>query len=67
MTLKSVRGWLAGDTDGLAGWRWAWSKWACTAAARQLALHEGCGRRAATAGKITVASTVGFDWGRSCF
>jgi len=59
-----VRGWLAGDTDGLASWRWAWSKWAFMGAAQWLSLHGGRGRQAAAAGKITAASTVGFDWGR---
>jgi len=43
--------WLAG--------RWAWSKWACTGAARWLALHGGRGRRAGAAQNIAEASTGG--------
>ena len=61
----SVRGWLAGDTDGLAADGWVWSKWACTGAAWRLALHRGRGRRAGTAQKITAAWTGGFNWGHS--
>jgi len=50
---ESARGWLDGDTDGLAGDGWAWSKWACTGAARRLALHEGRGRWAGAASAST--------------
>jgi len=56
--------WELSCCEGLAGWRWAWSKWAsghCTAV--------GAGRRVWLIGsapqKITTASTAGFDWGRS--
>ena len=65
--LGSARGWLAGDTGGLAGWRWACSKWACTNAARRLAWHGWRGGWAAAAWKITAASTAGLDWGQSSF
>jgi len=45
-------------------WRmWAWLKWACTGAGQRLAQHRGRGRRVAAAGRITAASTAGFDWG----
>jgi len=64
VTLGSARGWLAGDTDGLAGRRWAWFKWAGTRAAWRLVLHGWHGQRAAAVGKITVVSTTGFNWGR---
>jgi len=37
--IGSACGWLAGDTDMLASWQWAWLKWACTGATRWLALH----------------------------
>jgi len=50
--LGSARGWLAGDTDGVADWRWAWLKWACMGTAQWLVLHESRGRRAAAAWKL---------------
>jgi len=59
VTLRSARGWLAGDTDMLAGWQWAWSKRACTGAAHQLALHGRRGQRAAMAWKIAAVLTAG--------
>jgi len=49
----SACGWLAGDTDGLAGDWWAGSKWACTGAARRLTLHGGRGQQAGTAAAST--------------
>jgi len=58
-TRLSVMLGCVGDTDGLAGWQWAWSKWTCTGAARLLTRHGRCGQRAATARKNTLVSTVG--------
>ena len=61
---RSVGEWVTEVCVWLAG-RWAWSKWACTGAARRLALHGRRGRRAGAEWKITAALTGGFEWGRS--